>query len=114
MRALFYVGREAVEAPFPAAPVCLDPLRRVVEGRWAELALPRAPDLRRCDETDVLEDPDVLFDAVESQPERRGQLAERGRRACEPVEDPATRRVRQREERPVQCRVIVHRSVQCT
>jgi hypothetical protein len=44
-----------------------------------ELALAGAPDLRRDDEIDLLEDPDVLPDAVEGETERLCQLADRRR-----------------------------------
>jgi hypothetical protein len=46
----------------------------------------------------------VLLDAVERQAERLGQLADRGRTAAEPLEDAAARRIRQGEERSIECR----------
>jgi hypothetical protein len=72
------------------------------------LARAGAPDLRRDHETDLLEDPDVLLDAVEGEPERLGQLADRRRPPSEVLEDAPPGRVREGEERAVEGRV------QCT
>ena len=54
----------------------------------------------------------MLLEAVERQAERLGELADRGRSAREPFEDPPARRVRPGEERPIQCLVMLHRLVQ--
>jgi len=64
----------------------------------------RAADLLGRDEVDALEDPDVLLDAVDRQPERLRELADRGRPALQALEDLAPRRVRQGEERAVESR----------
>jgi hypothetical protein len=44
----------------------------------------------------------VLLDPVERQAERPRELADRRRAAAEALEDPAARRIRQREERVVE------------
>jgi hypothetical protein len=85
--------------------VLLDPLGRLGQRRRAEPALAGTSDLLGRDEVGALEDPDVLLDPVERQPERLGELADRGRTADETLEDAAPRRVREGEERAVErCR----------
>jgi hypothetical protein len=69
----------------------------------AEPAAPRAPDLLGGDEVGALEDADVLLDAVQRQPVRLRELADRGRAGAEALEDPAPRRVGEGEERAVEC-----------
>ena len=81
--------------------------------RRTEPTLARAADLLGDDEVDGLEDADVLLEAVERQPERLGELADRGRPARELLEDAPARRIRKGEERPIQCLVMLHRSVHC-
>ena len=95
---------EAVEPALPGAPVALDPLGRLAEARRPEPALARAPDLLGDDEVGALEDADVLLDPVDRQPVRLRELADRGRAAAEALEDPAPGRVREGEERAVECR----------
>jgi hypothetical protein len=76
-----------------------EPVRPVDHG----LTLATPPPRRRT--------PSVLLDAVEREAERLGELADRGRPAAEALQDAPARRIRQGEERPIECSVIVHRSV---
>src|SRR5215218_3782149 len=85
----------------------VDPPCRLLEVRRAEPALSRPADLRGDHEIDLLEDADVLLDAVERQAERLGELADRGRSAAKALEDAAACRVREGEERPMQCLVML-------
>jgi hypothetical protein len=73
-----------------------------VQPRGAEAALASPADLLGDDEVGALEDPDVLLDPVERQAGRPRELADRRRAAAEALEDPAARRIRQREERVVE------------
>jgi hypothetical protein len=83
----------------------LDPLGGRRQVRATEPALTRPPDLLGGHQVGALEDPDVLLDPVERQPERLRELADRGRAAAEALEDLAPCRVREREERAVEgCR----------
>jgi hypothetical protein len=66
--------------------------------------LARAAHLLGGHEVGALEDPDVLLDPVDGQAERLRKLADRGRPPAETLEDPAPGRVREREERAVECR----------
>jgi len=84
--------------------VILDPRGRLAEAPRAEPAVARAADLLGGDEVRALEDPDVLLDPVDRQPERLRELADRGRATAQTLEDPAPRRVREGEERPVEWR----------
>jgi hypothetical protein len=88
----------------------VDPLRGILELGGTEPALAGAPDLPRDHEIHFLEDPDVLLHPVEREPERLGQLADRRRSVAEALEDAPAGRIREREERPIEGRVIVHRS----
>jgi hypothetical protein len=92
---LLDVGAEPVEPALPGAPVVVDPARCVLELGGTELAFAGAPDLRRDDEVDLLEDPDVLPDAVEGETERLCQLADRCRPTRQSLEDAAPCRIRE-------------------
>jgi hypothetical protein len=84
--------------------VALDPVGRLGETRWPETALASAAHLRGDDEIGALEDPDMFLDPVDRQAERPGELADRGGSSAQALEDPAPRRIRQGEERRVECR----------
>src|SRR5918997_1514086 len=109
--ALLDVGPEPVQPALPRPAVVLDPPGRVLEARGAEAALARPADLGGDDEVDLLEDADVLLDAVERQPQGLGELADGGRSAAEALEDAAARRVREGEERAIEDLIMMHRSV---
>src|SRR3954447_5057207 len=109
---LLDVGAEPVEAALPDAAIGLDPDRGVLQLCRAEPAFAGAADLLRDHEVDLLEDPDVLLEAVERQAERLGQFADCRRPAGEPLEDAPARRVGEGEERAIECLAIVHRAVQ--
>jgi hypothetical protein len=64
----------------------------------------RAAHLLGRHEVGALEDPDVLLDPVDRQPERLRELADRGRATAQALEDPAPCRVGEGEERAVECR----------
>jgi hypothetical protein len=87
----------------PRAAVVLDPTRRVLELCGPQAALASPPDLLGDDELRILQHPHVLLDAVERQAERLRQLTERGRMRGEELEDPASGRIREGEERPIEC-----------
>jgi hypothetical protein len=84
--------------------VLFDPRGRLGEAPRAEPVVARAADLLADDEVGALEDPDVLLDPVDGQPERLRKLTDRGRAPAETLEDPAPRRVGEGEERAVECR----------
>jgi hypothetical protein len=80
----------------------LDPLARLGQGCGAEPALAGAADLLGGHEICALEDQDVLLDPVERQAERLRQLADGRRPSPQAIEDPAPRRIGEREERAVE------------
>ena len=98
------VALEAIEPALPRPAMPFDPRRRLGEARRTEPAVARAADLLGDHEVDALEDPDVLLDPVDRQPERLRELADRGRAPAQTLEDLAPRRVGEREERAVECR----------
>jgi hypothetical protein len=83
-------------------PLCLEPCAGLRHVRRPEPALPRPSDLLGGHEVGALEDPDVLLDPVERQPERLGQLADRGRAPPQPLEDLTPRGIGEGEERAVE------------
>jgi hypothetical protein len=95
---------EAIEAPLPREAVAIDPRGRLAEARRPEPAVTGAAELLGDDEVGTFEDPDVLLDPVDGQAERLRQLADRCRAAPEALEDATAGRVREGEERAVQCR----------
>jgi len=82
----------------------LDPLARLTERRGrAQPALAHPAHLLRLDEASELQDPDVLLDPVEGQARRPRELAQRRGPAAQALENAPPPRVREREERRVEC-----------
>jgi hypothetical protein len=61
-------------------------------------------DLLGHDEIGTFQDPDMLLDPVDRQLVRPRQVADRCRTVAEALEDPTSRRIRERKERAVECR----------
>src|SRR5262249_57250340 len=103
---------QSIQTRFEHLPVSGHPCGFEVEAARSERARPDAPDLLRAHQSSRLEDPHVLLHARDGHVEGAREIADRGVRARQMLENPSSGGIRERRERRIEPIGIVNHVVQ--